>query len=136
VIVVDTDIVAYAFIRSDPVRTRLADTVSAIDPAWAVPPVWVSEFRNVLATLMRFRGLTPGQARRLAVGAEAHLGRRLVRVYTPEVLDLVAASGLSAYDCEFVAAARSLGVRLVTGDRAIARAFPGTAVTMEDFAAG
>lgn len=132
-IVVDTDVVAYAFVRHDRGRAHLTDRVTEIDRDWAVPVLWLSEFRNVLASLMRFRGLDPEQAKRLALAAERQLEARTIPVYSPDVLDLVSRSGLTAYDCEFVAAARALGVPLVTGDRRIADAFPETAVTMEDF---
>ncbi|MFT5144331.1 MAG: putative nucleic acid-binding protein [Thalassolituus oleivorans] len=133
--VVDTDVCAYFWLRNDPDRTRLADQVGRKDPAWAVPPVWVSEFRNVLASAIRFRGMPLDEAQRVASAAEADLLGRIVAVYTPTVLQLVERSGCTAYDCEFVAAAQALGVRLVTGDRALAKAFPGTAVTIEDFCA-
>ena len=40
------------------------------------------------------------------------------------VLELVRDSDCSAYDCEFVALAMTLGVKLVTMDAKILRAFP------------
>ncbi len=132
-IVVDTDVCAYFWLRHDTERTRLADEVGRRDGLWAVPPIWVSEFRNVLASSIRFRGMPLDEAQRVASAAEADLLGRIVPVYTPYVLQLVERSGCTAYDCEFVAAAQALGTRLVTGDRALAAAFPETAVTMEDF---
>jgi predicted nucleic acid-binding protein len=56
-------------------------------------------------------------------------------VETARVLDLVQQSSCSAYDCEFVALAQELGVKLVTSDSDILREFPGTAVSIDDFAA-
>lgn len=52
------------------------------------------------------------------------------------MLKLVERTGHAAYDCECVALARSLGVTLVTGDEALPRLLPRTAVLMEDFAGG
>ncbi|MEO9161161.1 MAG: hypothetical protein ABI349_01965 [Casimicrobiaceae bacterium] len=49
------------------------------------------------------------------------------------VLDVVAASALMAYDAEFVALAAALSVPLVTGDKAVLKAFPDRALTMEAF---
>jgi predicted nucleic acid-binding protein len=49
------------------------------------------------------------------------------------VLNVVERSRLSAYDAEFVALADGLGVPLVTEDKAIVRAFPALAMTMEAF---
>lgn len=135
-IVVDTDVIAYAFIRHDAKRVALSDMVTRKDRHWVVPPLWISEFRNVLVCLIRFGGLDPDEARRIVVGAESQLVGRIVAVYSPDVLSLSARSGRTAYDCEYVAAAKSLGTRLVTGDRALAAAFPETAVTMEDFVSG
>ena len=132
-IVVDTDVCAYFWLRHDAERTWLADEVGRRDGLWAVPPIWVSEFRNVLASFIRFRGMPLDEAQRVGGAAEADLLGRVIPVYTPYVLQLVERSGCTAYDCEFVAAAKSLGTRLVTGDRALAAAFPETAVTMEDF---
>ena len=49
------------------------------------------------------------------------------------VMDLVAVSSCPAYDCEYVALARDLGVSLVTSDRGVLRAFPSRAVSPEGF---
>ena len=49
------------------------------------------------------------------------------------VLDVVAGSALTAYDAEFVALATALSVPLVTGDKAILKAVPDRALTMEAF---
>ena len=40
------------------------------------------------------------------------------------MLALAQSSSCSAYDCEFVGLAQQLGVRLVTADRKLRRAFP------------
>ncbi|MFT5516061.1 MAG: putative nucleic acid-binding protein [Rhodothermales bacterium] len=132
-IVVDTDVVAYSFLRKDAERAVLADAVVAKDKVWAAPPLWIAEYRNVLATHIRFREMGLEEARRLAIAAEGYMDRHSIPVATEDVLRLVAASKCTAYDCEFVAAAQSIGVKLVTGDRKLAAAFPETAVTMEEF---
>lgn len=132
-IVVDTDVISSMFIRDDLVRSGIADRIRLSDPSWLAPALWRSEYRNVLAKYMRFRSMDLEDARRLFLLAERLMVRQDTPVYTPDVLALVAKSGCTAYDCEFVAAAKSLGTRLVTGDRALAAAFPETAVTMEDF---
>ena len=51
------------------------------------------------------------------------------------MLTLTFGSRCSAYDCEFVALARELGIPLVTADQMVLSEFPGTAVSMEAFAA-
>ena len=50
-----------------------------------------------------------------------------------QVLNLVAASTCSAYDCEFVALAQDLGVPLVTVDRQILNQFPTLAISLDSF---
>ena len=49
------------------------------------------------------------------------------------ILDLVASSTCSAYDCEFVALAQELGVPLVTTDKQILRDFPRIARPLGDY---
>jgi predicted nucleic acid-binding protein len=49
------------------------------------------------------------------------------------VLDLVAASDCSAYDCEYVALAKHINVKLVTSDDKILRNFPETAIELATF---
>jgi len=49
------------------------------------------------------------------------------------VLDLVAVSDCSAYDCEYVALARHLNVKLVTTDNKILGSFPERAIELGVF---
>ena len=42
-----------------------------------------------------------------------------------EVLELARDSGCTSYDCEFVATAKRLGLKLVTQDAQLRKAFPG-----------
>lgn len=46
------------------------------------------------------------------------------------VLELVRDSDCSAYDCEFVALAMSLGITLVTEDKKLLKAFPAQALAL------
>lgn len=134
-IVVDTSVLAYHLLRWDPGHAAMADRVRSLDADWRVAPIWRAEFRNVLASYMRFRSLALEAAVAVMTDAEAQMGKGEVKVRSPDVLALTEGSNQTAYDCEFVAAAASLGTVLVTGDRKLASAFPGLAVTMEEFAA-
>jgi predicted nucleic acid-binding protein len=49
------------------------------------------------------------------------------------VFEVARATRLSAYDCEFVSLASVLSVSLVTADKALLKAFPGLALTMDAF---
>ena len=68
-------------------------------------------------------------ATEIALAGNEHL------VASARVLDIVSESRLSAYDAEFVALAISLSVPLVTADKAILKAFPDQAQSMETFLA-
>ena len=50
-----------------------------------------------------------------------------------DILNLAFTGGCSAYDAEFVALARDMGVPLVTADSSLLQKFPDTAVSPEHF---
>jgi predicted nucleic acid-binding protein len=50
------------------------------------------------------------------------------------LLELAASSNCTVYDCEFVALALDLGIKLLTVDRQILTQFPETAVELSEFA--
>lgn len=133
-IVVDTNVVAYVVLPGG--QTEAARRTLARDAAWAAPLLWRSELRNVLALYLRQRHLTLAEAVEVQASAEALLEGREFAVESAAVLELAAASGRSAYDCEFVALARALGVSLVTSDRQLLASFPETAVALATFGAG
>ena len=54
-------------------------------------------------------------------------------VTSVQVLTLTDSSQCSAYDCEFVALAKELGVKLVTLDKQILAQFPETAIAPAEF---
>jgi predicted nucleic acid-binding protein len=100
------------------------------DADWVVPLLWRSEFRNILAGYMRRRAFTFDMARDLQAEAEDLLAGAEHEVDSRLVLELVRDSDCSAYDCEYVALATSLGVKLVTGDTKVLKAFPSCAVPL------
>ncbi len=57
---------------------------------------------------------------------------REYEVASLDVLSLVKQSACSAYDCEFVALAKGLGVRPMTMDRKLVSCFPDTATLLSD----
>jgi predicted nucleic acid-binding protein len=67
--------------------------------------------------------------------AEALLHENEYDIISAQVIQLAAASGCTAYDCEFVALAQNFALPLVTMDKQILRTFPQTAVALEHFAA-
>ena len=130
-IVVDTNVVAYLFLESP--HRKNSQGVRRFDSVWVVPPLWRSEFWNVLVMNVRHRRLAPELALEMAVEGDVFLGPCEVRVDFDRVLALATRSGCSAYDCEFVALAQDLQIPLVTADQQVLAAFPDTAVSMDSF---
>ena len=121
-IVVDTNIIAYLFIVSEP--TEAAEDLLARDNDWQAPSLWRSEMRNVLAGYIRRKSLTIEQALQIQREAESMFFAREHDADSAQVLSLVGASECSAYDCEFVALAMRLRTKLWTADHKVAKAFP------------
>lgn len=128
-IVVDTDVVAYLYLPGE--HTVAAESLLERDSAWAAPVLWRSEFRNVLAGYLRRASLSFEQALGIQREAEDLLAGAEYEVDSLRVLQLVRDSDCSAYDCEFIALAETLGTRLVTMDAKLLRAFPRTALALE-----
>jgi len=105
-------------------HTAKAEALLERDPDWAVPVLWRSEFRNILAGYLRRKTLTFAQACGLQSEAEDLLAGSEFELDSKAVLALVRDSDCSAYDCEFVALAQKLQVKLVTMDAKLLKAFP------------
>jgi predicted nucleic acid-binding protein len=129
-IVADTNLIVYLFVTGD--QTSLAQKVLHKDPQWIVPPLWQSEFRNVLAAYIR-RGMTLSQVGRIMDNALETLESRQIIPSNEKVFDLIKESNCTAYDCEFVALARQLSVLLVTADKQLLEQFPDCAISLEEF---
>jgi len=131
VIVVDTNLLVYLYLRSE--YSERADQAFLKDPHWVAPLLWRSEFLNVLTACLR-KGIVNldlaieivGEAELLMEGGEYSVG-------SLDVLKLAAESRCSAYDCEFVALACELNISLVTTDKQILSEFPETAVRLDDY---
>ena len=130
-IVVDTNLIAYLYLQGE--YTTHAEQVLQQDSAWAVPLLWRSEFRNVLAFYLRQKLLSLNDAEEIMEKAEAFLLGREYEISSTHVLRLAHASQCSACDCEFVSLAQELGVPLVTADRKVLKAFPQVAMTPSAF---
>ena len=127
-IVVDSNVVAYLYLPGE--HTARAEALLERDADWAAPLLWRSEFRNILAGYMRRKTLGFEAARQLQFEAESLLAGAEHEVDPRLVLELVRDSDCSAYDCEFVALAMTLGVKLVTMDAKLLKAFPKFAVAL------
>ena len=130
-IVVDTNVIAYLLIPGD--RTEIAELLLAKDKEWVAPFLWRSEFRNILALYIRQNIITLDQAKPVMTEAENLMLNHEFAVNSLDVLDLAKTSACSAYDCEFVALAKQLRVKLVTSDKRLIAAFPTVAMSMDNF---
>lgn len=84
----------------------------------------------------RLRGLALADAWQAHELAEGLLVTHEYSVGGERVLQLVATSPCSAYDCEYVALADELGVTLVTSDAQVLRHFPQVAQSPRTFVVG
>ena len=130
-IVVDTNIISYFYLNTP--NTGKAESLFQQVPGWYAPYLWRSEFRNVLALYLRKNLISVEDsftamenAERLMEGNEYHITSR-------HILMLVNDSKCSACDCEFVALAQQLNVKLVTEDKKIISEFSDIAVDIDTF---
>lgn len=127
-IVVDTNVIAYLMLPGD--LTAAAEALLESEPNWVAPPLWRSEFRSILAGYMRRGTLSLQQATEIQTAAEDLLAGNEANPESKAILQLVAESQCSAYDCEFVALAQQLECALYTMDTKVLNAFPETAKSL------
>lgn len=128
-IVVDVTVLAYFLIDGD--ETASVVRLRRQEPDWIAPNLWHSELMNVLWKYVRRGDFGLDIAIEHITFAEGVLGPRIFALRAEEVLPLAVSSGCSAYDCQYVALAKRLGIPLVTHDTRIITAFPQVAVRPE-----
>jgi len=131
VIIADTNLIGYLFIDGE--RTFAAEQVWELDPQWLMPPLWRSEFLNVLTTGVKAMVLTEQQAVVLWWKACELFPRNDQEPRGDEVLRTAIERGISAYDAHFIALAVDLGIPLVTADKDLVRRCSDVAVSIEQF---
>ena len=131
-IVVDTNVVLRLLMGGE--DGEAAARLHERDEEWAAPNILPSELRNALLGYVRRRGLSSEEAKALVAYAAVVLADRTFDMTDAPVIDTALECGLTAYDAEFVALARALGVGLVTMDAAILRGAPDVAAPLEAFA--
>ncbi len=129
-IVVDVNVLAYLLIPGK--YTTAAERQLEADSVWVVPRLWRSELRNVLASYLRAGQMDLTDAAVVYQRAEELVGAEEYEVETLHVLRLCAESKCSAYDCEYIALAEFLDVKLVTNDGKLAKAFPRRTTLLSD----
>jgi predicted nucleic acid-binding protein len=124
--VVDTNVVA-ALMLPTAANAEVAELLRQ-DPDWRLPPLWRSEFRQVLLKYVRADLATPEQALALWQKALERFELSEQPVAGHQVLALAITTGCSTYDAEFVVLARQLNCRLLTFDRKLLQLFPDLAM--------
>jgi predicted nucleic acid-binding protein len=124
--VVDTNVVA-ALMLPTAANAEVAALLRQ-DSDWRLPPLWRSEFRQVLLKYVRADLATPEQALALWHKALERFELSEQPVAGHQVLALAIATGCSTYDAEFVVLARQLNCRLLTFDRKLLQLFPDLAM--------
>lgn len=132
-IVADTNLVSYLLIEGE--HTDAVRRVWDKDSDWVLPPLWRSEFLNVLATVHRADVISRDQAMLAWERAKPLFGPGEVEPLGEEVLNIAIERGVSAYDAQFVAVAEKLGLDLVTADKRICKRCPHVAISIESFLA-
>jgi predicted nucleic acid-binding protein len=130
-IVVDTNVIASMWVPND--MDEWVYQVLKKDDDWVAPLLWRSEFRNVLSIYLRKDILELSVVLQAIEEAEQLMNANEFEVNSTQVMSLVSGSSCSAYDCEFVALADDLNIRLVTFDKRIVREFPDIAITPKEF---
>jgi predicted nucleic acid-binding protein len=121
-IVADSNIVAYFYIEGE--HTDAATALYKSEPEWAVPALWRSEFRNILAGYFRRGTFTLEDLLERQLAAETQLIKNEYQVDSRQIFSLIRESNCTAYDCEFIALAITLKTKLITMDAKLLRAFP------------
>jgi len=132
-IVADTNIISYLLLPTS--FSSSVDALYKIDPHWVAPILWKSEFRNVLALYLRKKLVTFEKAIQIQDSAELLMKDNEYNVTSSQVLSLITKSSCSSYDCEFIALAQHLNIKLVTQDKKLLGEFPSCAISIDEFIA-
>ncbi|MGB8212468.1 MAG: type II toxin-antitoxin system VapC family toxin [Anaerolineales bacterium] len=131
-IVADTNIIINLLLAGE--RTSEALAALEKDPVWAVPYLWRSEFCTVLTGYVRKKLLSWQEAQAILEHAQRLLRGKEYSVTPSHALELAVTSTCTTYDCEFVALAQDLGIKLVTMDKQILTQFPGATIALDKYA--
>jgi len=127
-IVADVNIVVY--LLTDTPQRAMASQLYIRDPIWVLPPLWQHELLNVLATLTRQVVVEQDSALLIWRHAVDLLAHREQQPNMEHALLLAIEHGISAYDAQYVALARELGVSLVSEDKKLQRLLPDQVVSL------
>jgi predicted nucleic acid-binding protein len=131
-IIVDANLIGALFLQGE--QTPLATRIFDKDPDWYAPLLWQSEMRSLLTSYLRHKLITLDKATQIMDEVHALMMEHERHVSSSLVLELVATSKCTSYDCEYVALAKEMNLTLVTFDKEIVGEFPGIAAFPQAFA--
>ena len=124
-IVADSNLIASCILEC--AATEAARNLHASDGEWHVPRLWRYEVANILATMIRARGLSAEKASILLNTLTEALKPYERDPMAEDVFALVTEYGITGYDAQFVALAMELRCSLYTLDKELLAKFPETA---------
>jgi predicted nucleic acid-binding protein len=130
-IVVDVNVIAYLLIAGD--KTQLAQQVYQKEPSWFAPTLWRHEFLNILATFVRHGGGKLSDVESIWQQATTQFSQHQREVEMLAALQLATQHNISAYDAQYIALAHQLNTVCVSEDQKLAKAFPSSVKSMQDF---
>ncbi len=121
-IAVDTNVLAYLLIPG--AHSEAAERLREMDADWIAPPLWRSEFRNVVNMTRKSTRLDLPAALAVLAAADEVMRRADVQPDARRVMQLAETSGCTTYDCEFVEIAERRKCTLYTADAKVLKCFP------------
>ncbi len=133
-VIVDTGPLAFLLLPGD--MTDLAQRAYLKDAAWASAPLWRSEFRNLVVRYIREGWVSQTSAEQILAAAEAKMHPRQYNIDSKAVVELAIQTGLSAYQCEYLALAQDLNIPLITTNDDLVAAAPTLAIGLKAYVDG
>ena len=128
-IVVDTNVIGYFFLRGEENGAVLR--LRAADSEWVAPKLWLDEFVNMLCTQERVKLLKEEETAQILVDALTLMGGASYTIAPAQILNVARRTGCSGYDSQYIALAEKLNVPLYTFDKKILKSCPDIAFRPE-----
>jgi predicted nucleic acid-binding protein len=122
--VVDTNVVTYYLLGTEPFVDEVRNFWRTVDEAWA-PVHWEAEFANAIWMAVR-TGVLPNAEGHQKLDMAARLGIQLVPIRSlwQPALTRSVDSGVAVYDALFIELAAQRSLKLATFDKNILKKFP------------
>jgi predicted nucleic acid-binding protein len=132
-IVTDTNILTSLFFPAT--SSAVVEKLQKKTEDWIVPPIWRSEFIDVAAAYFRKGIISYDQALEAVSQAAKILEDAEMEPDILITMSMIKNSKCTPYDCQFVALAFQMNVRLLTLDPQILIEFPAIAIKPQDYLA-